>query len=144
MTKGKSAKVTQLRASSNKLYETNQPSHHRTRTCTELELVSKRTRKGELLDEMNLVTPWMRLLGLIVLHSSAAKTSPPPRRLPPRWYFAFIFCSSLGIPTRPWKRPCMTPQFIAQMNQRSGPMEKIHCYLHQINFTNQLEIWRGG
>ena len=32
---------------------------------TEFELVTKRTRKRVFLDEMNLVVPWMELVGLI-------------------------------------------------------------------------------
>jgi len=31
--------------------------------CTGFELVTKRTRKREFLDEMNLVIPWVQLLG---------------------------------------------------------------------------------
>jgi IS5 family transposase len=74
---------------------------------TEFELVTKRTRKREFLDEMNLIIPWSQLLGLIAPHAPTGKTGRPP--FATEVMLAFICCSSsLGIPTRPWKRPCMT------------------------------------
>ena len=42
------------------------------------ELVTKRTRKREFLDEMNLVIPWSQLLALIAPHAPAGKTGRPP------------------------------------------------------------------
>ena len=45
---------------------------------TGFELVTKRTRKREFLDEMNLVIPWTELLALIGPHAPAAKTGRPP------------------------------------------------------------------
>jgi IS5 family transposase len=42
------------------------------------ELVTKRTRKREFLDEMNLVIPWAQLLALITPHAPAGKTGRPP------------------------------------------------------------------
>ena len=42
------------------------------------ELVTKRTRKREFLDEMNLVIPWTELLALIAPHAPAGKTGRPP------------------------------------------------------------------
>ena len=42
------------------------------------ELVTKRTRKREFLDEMNLVIPWSDLLALIAPHAPAGKTGRPP------------------------------------------------------------------
>ena len=42
------------------------------------ELVTKRTRKREFLDEMNLVIPWSELLALIAPHAPAGKTGRPP------------------------------------------------------------------
>ena len=45
---------------------------------TGFELVTKRTRKREFLDEMNLVIPWSELLSLIAPHAPAAKTGRPP------------------------------------------------------------------
>jgi IS5 family transposase len=45
---------------------------------TGFELVTKRTRKREFLDEMNLVIPWSQLLGLIAHHAPAGKTGRPP------------------------------------------------------------------
>jgi transposase, IS5 family len=42
------------------------------------ELASKRTRKREFLDEMNLVVPWSDLVGLIQPHAPAGKTGRPP------------------------------------------------------------------
>jgi IS5 family transposase len=42
------------------------------------ELVTKRTRKREFLDEMNLVIPWSQLLELIAPHAPAGKTRRPP------------------------------------------------------------------
>lgn len=42
------------------------------------ELASKRTRKREFLDEMNLVVPWSQLVGLIQPHAPAGKTGRPP------------------------------------------------------------------
>jgi hypothetical protein len=40
--------------------------------------VTKRTRKREFLDEMNLVIPWTELLALISPHAPAGKTGRPP------------------------------------------------------------------
>jgi IS5 family transposase len=45
---------------------------------TGFELVTKRTRKRELLDEMNLVIPWSELVGLIEPHAPPGKTGRPP------------------------------------------------------------------
>ena len=45
---------------------------------TGFELVTKRTRKREFLDEMNLVVPWAELIGLITPHAPAGKTGRPP------------------------------------------------------------------
>ena len=44
---------------------------------TGFELVTKRTRKREFLDEMNLVIPWSQLLGLIAPHAPAVKMGAP-------------------------------------------------------------------
>ena len=41
---------------------------------TGFDLVTKRTRKREFLDEMNLVIPWSQLLALIAPHAPAGKT----------------------------------------------------------------------
>ena len=40
--------------------------------------MTKRTRKREFLDEMNLVIPWSQLLGLIAPYAPAGKTGRPP------------------------------------------------------------------
>ena len=45
---------------------------------TGFELVAKRTRKREFLDEMNLVIHWPQLLALIAPHAPAGKTGRPP------------------------------------------------------------------
>ena len=45
---------------------------------TGFELVTKRTRKREFLDEMNLVVPWKELIGLIQPYAPASKTGRPP------------------------------------------------------------------
>ncbi len=42
------------------------------------ELVTKRTRKREFLDEMSLVVPWTELIGLIAPYAPAGKTGRPP------------------------------------------------------------------
>ena len=42
------------------------------------ELSSKRTRKREFLDEMNMVVPWTELIDLIEPHAPAGKTGRPP------------------------------------------------------------------
>jgi transposase, IS5 family len=42
------------------------------------ELFTKRTRKREFLDEMNLVVPWTELIALIEPHAPAGKTGRPP------------------------------------------------------------------
>ena len=42
------------------------------------ELATKRTRKREFLDEMNLVVPWAELVALIEPHAPAGKTGRPP------------------------------------------------------------------
>lgn len=46
--------------------------------ATRFELVTKRTRKREFLDEMNLVIPWSELLALIAPYAPAGKTGRPP------------------------------------------------------------------
>jgi IS5 family transposase len=45
---------------------------------TGFELVTKRTRKREFLDEMNLVIPWRELVGLVTPHAPAGKSGRPP------------------------------------------------------------------
>lgn len=45
---------------------------------TGFELVTKRTRKREFLDEMNLVVPWSELVALIEPHAPSGKTGRPP------------------------------------------------------------------
>jgi IS5 family transposase len=45
---------------------------------TGFELVTKRTRKREFLDEMNLVIPWYGMLSLIAPNAPAGKTGRPP------------------------------------------------------------------
>jgi IS5 family transposase len=45
---------------------------------TGFELVTKRTRKREFLEEMNLVVPWKELTGLIKPFAPASKTGRPP------------------------------------------------------------------
>ena len=45
---------------------------------TGFELVTKRTRKREFLDEMNPVIPWSELLSLIAPHAPGGKTGRPP------------------------------------------------------------------
>lgn len=45
---------------------------------TGFELVIKRTRKREFLDEMNLVVPWSELIALIEPHAPSGKTGRPP------------------------------------------------------------------
>ena len=45
---------------------------------TGFELATKRTRKREFLDEINLVVPWTELVGLIQPHAPAGKTGRPP------------------------------------------------------------------
>jgi len=42
-------------------------------TTTELELVTKRTRKRDFLNEMNLVVPWTELVALIEPHVPSGK-----------------------------------------------------------------------
>ena len=44
-------------------------------STTGLEQLTKRTRKRELLDEMNLVIPWTELLSLIAPHAPAGKVT---------------------------------------------------------------------
>jgi IS5 family transposase len=41
-------------------------------------LITKKMRKLEFLDEMNLVFPWAKLTGLSQPFSPASKTDPPP------------------------------------------------------------------
>ena len=45
---------------------------------TGFELSTKRTRKREFLDEMNLVVPWSQLIALIEPHAPTGKTGRPP------------------------------------------------------------------
>jgi IS5 family transposase len=45
---------------------------------TGFELIAKRTRKREFLDEMNLVVPWSELLSLIAPYAPAGTTGRPP------------------------------------------------------------------
>lgn len=46
--------------------------------ATGFEIVTKRTRKREFLDEMNQVVPWVELIALIEPHAPAGKTGRPP------------------------------------------------------------------
>ena len=46
--------------------------------ATGFEIVTKRTRKREFLDEMNQVVPWADLIALIEPHAPAGKTGRPP------------------------------------------------------------------
>jgi IS5 family transposase len=46
--------------------------------ATGFEIVTKRTRKREFLDEMNQVVPWAELIALIEPHAPAGKTGRPP------------------------------------------------------------------
>ena len=46
--------------------------------ATGFELITKRTRKREFLDEMNLVVPWTELVALIEPHAPSGKTGRPP------------------------------------------------------------------
>jgi IS5 family transposase len=45
---------------------------------TGFDVIAKRTRKWEFLDEMNLVVPWSELLSLISPHAPAGTTGRPP------------------------------------------------------------------
>jgi IS5 family transposase len=45
---------------------------------TGFDLIAKRMRKREFLDEMNLVVPWAELVALIEPHAPSGKTGPPP------------------------------------------------------------------
>ena len=47
-------------------------------STTGFELFTKRMRKSEFLDEMNLVIPWSQLIALITPHAPADKTGRPP------------------------------------------------------------------
>ena len=47
-------------------------------TSVGFELVTNRTRKRELLDELNLVVPWTEFTGLIQPSEPASKTGLPP------------------------------------------------------------------
>ena len=60
---------------------------------TGFELVTKRTRKREFLDEMNLVIPWAELLALIAPHAPQARRG--ARRLPPKRCCAFTCMQQL-------------------------------------------------
>jgi len=46
--------------------------------ATGFEIVTKRTRKREFLDEMNQIVPWAELIALIEPHAPAGKTGRPP------------------------------------------------------------------
>ena len=50
----------------------------RSLAATGFELVTKRTRKREFLDEMEQVVPWAELLALIEPHAPKGKTGRPP------------------------------------------------------------------
>lgn len=50
--------------------------------ATGFEIVTKRTRKREFLDEMNQVVPWVELIALIEPHAPAGKTGRPPFAVP--------------------------------------------------------------
>jgi IS5 family transposase len=56
---------------------------------TGFELATKRTRKREFLDEINLVVPWTELVGLIQPHAPAGKTKAPS--------CAFVTCSRQAV-----------------------------------------------
>ena len=54
------------------------PMKQKSFATTGLELIVKRTRKREFLDEMNLVVPWTELVTLIEPHAPSGKTGRPP------------------------------------------------------------------
>jgi len=54
------------------------PMKQKSFASTGFELVTKRTRKREFLDEMNLVVPWAELVALIEPHAPSGKTGRPP------------------------------------------------------------------
>ena len=80
------------------------------------ELVTKRTRKREFLDEMNLVIPWTELLALIAPHAPAGKTGRPP------------------FPTEVMLRIHLSQQFFGH----SGPA------IHHANIDHTLQLSFGA
>ena len=59
-------------------------------SSTGFELATKRTRKREFLDEMNLVVPWSELVGLIEPHSSTSRTGRPTFAIASMLHIYFI------------------------------------------------------
>ena len=54
------------------------PMKQKSFATTGFELIVKRTRKREFLDEMNLVVPWAELVSLIEPHAPKGTTGRPP------------------------------------------------------------------
>ncbi len=84
-----------------------------TLASTGFELVTKRTRKREFLEEMNLVVPWTYSTGLIKPFAPASKTGRPPFPIVTMLRIHFIQQWFSLYVIQPWKRPCTTwPCFV--------------------------------
>ena len=76
--------------------------------CTGFELLTKRTRKREFLDEMSLVVPWSQLIALIEPYAPAGKTGRPPLAVSTMLRIHLYSNSGSACLTRPWKKRCAT------------------------------------
>lgn len=75
---------------------------------TGFELIAKRTRKREFLDEMNLVMPCSELLRLIPPHAPAGRTGRPPFVITEGMLRIHLLQNFLIAPTRRRKGVCTT------------------------------------
>ena len=83
--------------------------------CTGFKLLTKRTRKREFLDEMNLVVPWSQLIALIEPYAPTGKTGRPPFAVSTMLRIHLYSNSSSACLTRPWKKRCTTRRGTANL-----------------------------
>ena len=82
---------------------------------TGFELLTKRTRKREFLDEMNLVVPWSQLIALIEPHAPTGKTGRPPVAVSTILRIHLPSNSGSACLTRPCKKLCTTRRCTANL-----------------------------
>ena len=113
------------------------PMKQKSFASTGFELITKRTRKREFLDEMELVVPWADLVALIEPNAPSGKTGRPPFAVATMLRIHFMQqCFGLSDPAmRPGKRSALdkTEQIKASVRAKAErPFRVIKC---QFGFT---------